>query len=110
MNSFFEKPIFIRIICYVAIVLLAAYLGHIFIGKNGMDELRSMRQQLNTLKQENARLEKKNIELYRTVNRLKTDPVYIDYIIRRELQMTGKDEEVFKFEHEKKNSSGAKQQ
>ena len=101
MNSFVEKPVFIRITFYIAILLLAFYLGHIFIGKNGMTELQSMQGQLNTLKQENAHLEQQNIELYRTVNRLKTDPIYIDYIIRQELQMIGRDEMVFKFQQKK---------
>ena len=53
---------------------------------------------VDTLKAENARLEKENIALYRTINRLKDDPTYIEHIARKELLMIGNDEIVFKFQ------------
>lgn len=77
---------------------LAVYLLVIVFGDQGLLELKSMQKQLNAIKQENAVLERQNAELYRSINRLKNDPAYIEQTARRELQLVRPEEIVFKFE------------
>jgi cell division protein FtsB len=41
---------------------------------------------------QNETLAGENVNLYRTIRRLKTDPVYIESVARNELGMVGKDD------------------
>lgn len=78
-------------------VLLAVYAGVIAFGENGYLELRQMRAELAEIRSVNASVEQKNNALHQTVHRLKTDPVYIEHIIRTQLQMNAPGEIIFKF-------------
>ncbi|MGM0453908.1 MAG: FtsB family cell division protein [Thermodesulfobacteriota bacterium] len=97
MKLFAEKPHLLKVAFYGIVFLLCLYLGQIVFGNQGFFDLRQLQRELATLKKENAKLEKKNQALYRTVQRLKNDPEYIEHIARQELQMIGEDEVVFKF-------------
>jgi len=94
------KPWHLKIGLAAGIFILAAYLGAIIFGDNGLMELNRKKAQLEKIQAENQGIEKKNQALYRRVNRLKNDPVYLEYIIRRELSLVGEDEIVFKFKKE----------
>ena len=65
------KPIIGSIILAMFILL-----GLIVFSDNGLMEL-------------NIQLTKKNYHFYRIITRLKTDPLYIEHIARRELGMVG---------------------
>jgi len=106
MKLFTNKSGFIKLAFWLISVLLVIYLGRTVFGDYGLYELNRMSMELETLKAENARLEKENIALYRTVNRLKDDPEYIEHIARQELQMIGKDEIVFKFRPDETEKTG----
>ena len=97
MKRFAEKPYLFKIAFYGVVILLCLYLGQIVFGNQGFFDLRQLQHKLATLKKENTKLEEKNQELYRTVQRLKNDPEYLEHIARQELQMIGEDEVVFKF-------------
>ncbi len=78
-------------------VLLAIYAGFIAFGEGGYLELRQMRAELAEIREINASLEQENNAVYHTVHRLKNDPVYIEHVIRTQLQMNAPGEMIFKF-------------
>ncbi|MFP4194410.1 MAG: FtsB family cell division protein [Desulfobacterales bacterium] len=85
------------IFLWAAALALGLYLLTIIFADHGLLALKSMKEDLNSVQEKNAQLEKENAALYRTVNRLKNDPEYIEHIARRELHMVARDEIVFKF-------------
>ncbi len=78
-------------------VLLAVYTGFIAFGEDGYLELREMRAELAEIREINASVEQENNAIYQTVHRLKNDPVYIEHVIRTQLQMNAPGEMIFKF-------------
>lgn len=94
------KPWQLKIGLAAAILILAAYLGAILFGDNGLIALNRKKARLEKIQAENRVIEKENRALYRRVNRLKNDPAYLEYIIRQELSLVGEDEIVFKFKKE----------
>ncbi len=92
------RPVHIKIGLLVGILLLVAYFGRIALGDHGWLELNRKKQRLETIEAANSAIEDENLRLYRRVNRLKNDPEYLEYIIRRELSVIGEDQIVFKFE------------
>lgn len=82
---------------WAAAAAMGAYLLVTVFGNQGFFTLKSLQQELSAVQEENAELEKENMDLYRTINRLKNDPEYIEHTARRELHMVAPDETVFKF-------------
>lgn len=70
-------------------------------GRNGYVDLNRLRQEHEAITRTNMRLELENHELYRTIERLKNDPEYIENIARQEFGMIGKDELILKIKGEK---------
>lgn len=64
----------------------------IVFGDNGLIELSRLRDRQNHLAQQNQTLARENVDLHRTISRLRTDPVYIESVARNELGMVGKDD------------------
>lgn len=69
----------------------------IFFGNNGVLELHRKHQDLNQMIGANQQLSRKNIEMYRIVGRLHSDPDYIEHVARKELGMVRSDEFIFTF-------------
>lgn len=99
-----DKSTLADIFLWAAALAMGIYLVAIIFGDHGLLELKSMRQSLNTVQEKNTRLEKENRALYRTINRLKNDPEYIEQIARQELHMVARDEIVFKFVTDNRNN------
>jgi cell division protein FtsB len=68
----------------------------ILFGDQGLVDLNLLKIEKDRLDDKNNRMEKENQSLYRTIERLKNDPVYIENVARQELGMIGKDEVIFK--------------
>lgn len=83
---------------YALSVLLVVYVGLIVFGDSGFLHLQRMQTELAQLTAQNASIEEENNARYHTVNRLKNDPVYIEHVIRKQLQMNAPGEIIFKFE------------
>lgn len=83
---------------FVLSVVLAVYIGFIVFGDNGYMHLQQMKVELLQLKARNAATEEENNVLSHAVNRLKNDPVYIEHVIRKQLQMNTANEIIFKFD------------
>ncbi|MFO7931820.1 MAG: septum formation initiator family protein [Desulfosalsimonas sp.] len=98
LKSASENSGLVRWGLWAAALLLGIYLLAIIFGDHGLTGMKAMREELKQIRQENARLEKENIDLYRSINRLKNDPAYIEQVAREELNMVRPDEIVFRFD------------
>jgi cell division protein FtsB len=87
----------------VGIALFGLMLVVVF-GDHGWLELRHMRAEQARLIQDNERLNRENLRLYRNIDRIKKDPEFIENAARRELGMIRKDELIFKFRSGPKSS------
>jgi cell division protein FtsB len=63
---------------------------------SGLADYFKLKSDRDRLLQENERLKQENLSLYRTIERLKNDPAYIESIARKELGMIKKDEVILK--------------
>ncbi|MBS3732068.1 MAG: septum formation initiator family protein [Desulfobacterales bacterium] len=97
MKEGFNKTRLLDIGLWTASLMMGVYLLIIIFGGHGLMALKSMRRDLDSVKQQNARVEQQNTEMYRAINRLKNDPEYIEYMARHELNMVAPGEIVFKF-------------
>lgn len=75
----------------VAALMLGLMLLIVF-GDQGLLEMLRLRNRQQTLTDQNEVLARENVNLYRTISRLKSDPLYIESVARRELGMVGKDD------------------
>ncbi|RJQ85520.1 MAG: septum formation initiator family protein [Desulfobacteraceae bacterium] len=66
-------------------------------GDNGWLELRRMRAAQARLLQDNERLTRENLHMYRNIDRMQHDTEFIENAARRELGMIRSDEVIFKF-------------
>ena len=81
-----------RIFLSVCILFLFSLLLFIMFSDSGLADLFRLKSERDRLLQENERLKQENLSLFRTIERLKNDPEYIESIARKELGMIKKDE------------------
>lgn len=98
MKTFSKKSGMARLVLWIAALLLGIYFFAIIFGQNGFMTMQSMHEELERIRLKNCRLEKENMDLYRTIHRLKNDPEFIGEIARQELNMVRPDEMVFTFD------------
>lgn len=79
------------IVSSVAVILVSLLLLITF-GDNGMMELFRLQDRERVLVGQNETLARENVNLYRTIDRLKNDPLYIEHVARIELGMIGKND------------------
>lgn len=84
------------ILTSLALLIMASLLLLIIHGDKGWIELKDLEGERNRLIEESERLAEENQLLRNSIDRLKTDPDYIESIARKELRMIGKDEVIFK--------------
>jgi cell division protein FtsB len=75
----------------VAVALFGLMVLIVF-GDNGLVESSRLREKEQLLAQRNDTLAGENVNLYRTIDRLKRDPVFIESVARNELGMIGKND------------------
>jgi cell division protein FtsB len=83
-----------KIILAVGGLLLIAFLVLIGFGKRGAVDLYQLTLERDRLKKGNDAIQEENQALYKTIERLKSDPELLENIARTELGMTSKDEVV----------------
>ncbi len=91
-----------KIILSLALIGLFHFLLVIVFGDNGLVELNRKRERRDRLVEVNQRLTEENYRLFRSIERLKEDPAYIESIARRELGMIAPDEMIFKVRPKRK--------
>lgn len=85
-----------NILLAVIILVLFSMLLLIVFGDNELADLYILKEERDSLIEKNEMLARKNMKLYREINRLKNDPEYIEDVVRRELGVIGKNEVIFK--------------
>jgi len=85
-----------KILLATAVVALFSLLIFILFSDNGLADFLTLKSERDRLCHENAALRQENMRLYRTIERLKNDPAYIESVARRELGMIKKEELIFK--------------
>ena len=80
----------------VTLVLFNILLVIIF-GDRGLVEVNHLKGERDRLVRDNRELTEKNLALRREIERLKTDPAYIEHVARQELGMIGRDEVIIRF-------------
>jgi cell division protein FtsB len=83
-----------KIIISGGILILFGFLFVIGLGKRGAADLYQLKLERDRLQVTNLELQRKNRALYRTIERLKNDPDFVENIARTELGMTRRDEVV----------------
>ena len=73
----------------------------IVIGNNGLTDLYRLKTKKDNLVRKNEALTKKNLSLYREIERMKNDPKYVENVARKELGVIGKDEVIIKVKKRK---------
>jgi len=86
-----------RLLLISMLIAMFGFLQVILFGDNGYLELLRLKSTHQKLKHTQARLTQENLELYRSIDRLKNDSVYVENIARQELGMIRSDEVVFTF-------------
>jgi len=86
----------LTILLSMSILLLFAMLLFIVFSDNGLADLYQLKNERDRLIGENRRLTTENLKLYRSIERLKSDPAYIESIARKELGMIRKEEIIIK--------------
>ncbi|MFO7716214.1 FtsB family cell division protein [Desulfosarcina sp.] len=77
-----------------AAVLLINLVVLIVFGDNGLVELYRLRAREQAMAAQNETLARENVNLYRTIGRLKSDPAYLESVARNELGMIGREDVV----------------
>jgi len=70
-------------------------------GENSLTDLYQLKIKKDSLSKNNDALKKKNLSLYREIERLKNDPEYVEDVARKELGVIGKDEVIIKVKKRK---------
>jgi cell division protein FtsB len=86
-----------KIMLTTTIIAMFVFLLVVLFGDNGLFELNRLQYTQQSLRKDNAQTTQKNLQMYRSVDRLQNDPYYIENIARRELGMVRSDELIFKF-------------
>ena len=86
-----------KIILTASLVVMLSVLLVLVFGDNGMMELSRLKATKRQLVETNAGLTKENMQLYRAIDRLQNDPVFVENVARRELGMIRSDEIIFTF-------------
>ena len=68
----------------------------IICGDNGLVDFVLIKGEKDRLVEQNEKLNKENLNMYREIDRLKNDPKLVENVVRQELGVIGKDEVIFK--------------
>lgn len=83
------------LLSFVMVVTFFFFLMIIF-GDKGLADLNMLKKTKESIAEKNESLMQENICLYRSIERLKTDPVFIENVARQELHMIRANELIFK--------------
>ena len=73
----------------------------IVFGENGLTDLYKLKMEKDNLSKKSDELKKKNISLYREIERLKNDRVYVEDVAIKVLGVIGKDDVIIKVKKER---------
>jgi len=79
-------------------LFLVIMMGMIITSENGFLDMVKMRSMLKAIETTSSQVSMENTSLYRKINRLKSDPDYIENIARTEMGMVAEDDVVILFD------------
>lgn len=85
-----------RLILSITAFLLAALFCFTIFSEHGLMDLNLLKQERDSLQENNEQLARENLSLSVEIDRLENDPDYIEDVARRELGMIRKDELILK--------------
>ena len=85
-----------KLLLSFAVLILFSLCALIIFGDNGLAELKFVRQQRDSLVEKNEDIARKNISLFREMERLENDLTYIENVARQQLGFIGKGEVIIK--------------
>jgi cell division protein FtsB len=97
-----SKETVVRAAAFVAGVLSIALVGAALLGEHGVLRHEKLREELEHARSLNANLEAENRRLRAETEALKSDPDYVESVIRDELGWVRKDELIFLFKEKGK--------
>jgi cell division protein FtsB len=89
-----EKRFFL-VICITAILLVT---GWILFSPNGVMNYRTIQKQLQTVQDKNLKLSTENKQLKIEIEKLKSDPAYLEEVARKDYGLIKKNEAIFDFD------------
>jgi cell division protein FtsB len=88
------------------LLILAAGLLYLSLQSyQGLQQIQSLAQKREGLIRDNQDLNRKNQSMYREINRLKQDPLYLEEVARKEFGLVRPDEIIFFLEEENKKEA-----
>ena len=87
-----------RFFLIACISSLALAIGWILFAPNGVMNYRGIQKQLQEVQNENIKLAAENQQLKVEIEKLRSDPVYLEEVARRDFGLIKKNEMVFDFE------------
>ncbi len=85
-----------NIMLSMGIFILFSLFLLIICGDNGLVDFVLIKGEKDRLVEQNEKLNKENLNMYREIDRLKNDPKLVENVVRQELGVIGKDEVIFK--------------
>jgi cell division protein FtsB len=93
-------------IFWFLLLLLAAGLLYLSLQSfQGLQQIQSLAKKREVLIRDNQDLNRKNQAMYREINRLKQDPLYLEEVARKEFGLVRPDEIIFFLEEENKKEA-----
>jgi len=90
-----------RLLVGIALTMGVVMVLVVLFSHRGLYQIYRFRHERLRLDQENARLAAENLRLARTIDRLHNDPIFIQDLIRQELNFVKKNDIIFQFPPEK---------
>ena len=104
MPRFFPKATLWRLVLLaLAIALNLALASRLVWGSNSLYVWRMLKETQNELSNELAKLDEKRAALSREIRLLKTDPAYVEKVIRQRLNYVRKNEILYLFDKKRNN-------
>ena len=85
-----------KLLLSFSVLILFSLCALIIFGDNGLAELKFVRQKRDSLVEKNEDIARKNISLFREMERLENDLTYIENVARQQLGFIGKGEVIIK--------------
>jgi cell division protein FtsB len=86
-----------KIVLGAVAIAMSYFMLVVLFGDNGLLELNRKHHTYQGLVEQNDALTRKNLKMYRAIDRLQNDPAFIESVARKELGMVRPDELIIKF-------------
>lgn len=100
------KPLFLALV----LLLNAALFSRLMWGENSIHAWKALREKQQDISQELVQLDARRASLSREIRLLKTDPDYVEKVIRQRLNYVRKNEILYLFDKNRQDGTGSEQE